>query len=89
MNFDYQKKKIYMTNKGSIVNKNSHDGDRFSLLSPQDETHDIGNAAFKIRDILNAFKNRFLFLTNYQFAQQESILKYFINPSLKDFKIYL
>ena len=88
INFDCTRQKIIMGDNGRIVEKNSRDG-AFSLLSPQFDSHDIGNAAFRIKEVFNCFKNRFYFLTNYNFAQGESILKYLINPSKKDFTIYL
>lgn len=36
---------------------------------------------FRIKDIFSAFKNRYNFLINYNFKEDESILKYLINPS--------
>lgn len=73
---------IIMQDGGSIVQKNNQNSEYgFSLISPQDSTHDIGNASFRIKEIFNVFKNRFNFLTNYNFEEGESILKYLINPS--------
>lgn len=86
--FDCNKQKIVMGENGKIEEKKVRDNS-FSLLSPQFDSHDIGSAAFKIKEVFNCFKNRFYFMTNYNFAQGESILKYLINPSKKDFTIYL
>lgn len=58
-------------------------------MSPQDNSHDIGNAAFKIRDIFAILKNRYNFMTNYNYKPRESILKYLVNPSKRPFNIYL
>ena len=69
---------IYYLLGGSIVKKEYNTC--FSLISPQDPNHDIGNAAFRIKEIFQAFKNRFNFLTCYNYKDGESILKYFINP---------
>ena len=57
----------------------------FSLFSPQDPTHDIGNASFRMKEIANLFKNRYNFLKNYNFKPGESILKVLINPSNEEF----
>lgn len=65
---------------GYLADKSPPDNS-FSLLSPQDIDHDIGSASFKIKDIFMLFKNRFHFLTNYNFEPEESILKYLVNPS--------
>jgi len=86
--FDCSKKRILMKDSGRIIDKPTKD-QGFSLISPQCETHDIGNAAFRIKEVFNTFKNRFYFCTNYNFKVGESILKYLINPSKKDFSIYL
>lgn len=65
--------------KGVIVSRQP-DGTIFSLVSPQDETHDIGNSAFKIKDVFAVFRNRHRLLTNYNFRNGESIVKYLVNP---------
>ena len=80
--FDINLHQIIMQDGGSVVQKNNQNSDYgFSLISPQDSAHDIGNASFRIKEIFNVFKNRFNFLTNYNFEEGESILKYLINPS--------
>lgn len=88
INFNSAREQIVMAGNGKIVNKLNRDPN-FSLLSPQYDSHDIGSAAFRIRDVFSCFKNRFHFMTNFNFASGESILKYLINPSKKDFSIYL
>ena len=44
------------------------DNSAFSCISPQDDSHDIGKAAFKIRDVFNTFRNRsrYLFGKNFE-----------------------
>lgn len=86
--FDCTKERILMGDNGKIVAKNTRDA-AFSLISPQYDHHDIGNAAFRIKEVFSCFKNRFNFMTNYNYLPGESILKYLINPSKKDFTIYL
>ncbi|KAL4464118.1 hypothetical protein ABPG74_006055 [Tetrahymena malaccensis] len=83
--FDVDNKRIIMHEGGAIVEKDIRDK-RFSLLSPQDPTHDIGNSSFKIKEqVFPLFKNRFQFFTNYNFKQGESTLKYLVNPSNSTF----
>ena len=85
--FDYHKKKILMDNQGSIVNKYRPNYE-FSLMSPQDPRHDIGSAAFKIRGVFDSFRNRYRFVKHYNFEEEESILKFLINPQKLDFISY-
>lgn len=86
LKFDINIHQIIMQDGGSVVEKNTQNSEYgFSLISPQDSTHDIGNASFRIKEIFSVFKNRFNFLTNYNFEEGESILKYLINPSKKVF----
>jgi len=54
----------------------------FSVISPQESTHDIGGAAFRAKEIFGIFKNRYHFLTNYNFKGGESVLKYLISSEL-------
>jgi non-canonical poly(A) RNA polymerase PAPD5/7 len=88
VNFDCARQRIIMGDNGKIVEKGNRDA-AFSLISPQYDSHDIGNAAFRIKEVFSCFKNRFNFMTNFNYQQGESILKYLINPSRKDFGIYL
>lgn len=39
-----------------------------SFYSPQDDSHDIGKSAYKIRDVFSVFKNRYRVImgTNYK-----------------------
>lgn len=50
-------------------------------MNPQDDNHDIGAQAFKIKDVFNVYRNRFKLITNYNFKKGESIVKYLVNPS--------
>lgn len=86
--FECSKKRILMGDNGRIVDKQYNGDTAFSLISPQTEGHDIGNAAFRIKEVFGIFKNRFQLMTNYQYAPGESVLKYLINPSKKDFNTY-
>ena len=70
---------------GKIIDKNCSD-ERFSLISPQDQSHDLGNSAYKIKEIFSIFKNRYNFLTHYNFSLNESVLKFLVNPSGQVFK---
>lgn len=54
---DWDSKSIYVAD-GTEVPRAREPG-TFSLFSPQDDSHDIGKSAYKIRDSFNAFKNRF------------------------------
>ena len=59
---------------GSEVGRAREPG-TLSFLSPQDDSHDIGKSAFKIRDVFNVFKNRFRVITGKNFNEGESVLK--------------
>lgn len=50
-------------------------------MSPQDETHDIGKSAFKIRDVFKVLKNRFNYILDKNFEEGESVLRVLVNPS--------
>ena len=41
-----------------------------SFFSPQDDSHDIGRSAFKIRDSFNMFKNRFRLILGKNFKSR-------------------
>jgi DNA polymerase sigma len=56
INGDWDRKSIYIAD-GSDVPRAREPG-TLSFYSPQDDSHDIGKSAFKIRDIFNVFKNR-------------------------------
>lgn len=75
---NWTERRIFMR-KAMIVQRQP-DGNIFSLISPQDETHDIGNSAFKIKDVFAVFRNRHRLLTNFNFKNGESIVKYLVNP---------
>jgi hypothetical protein len=48
MNEDYWKLKVIFVKEGKIMDRH-FDGTYFSCMSPQDESHDIGKSAFKIK----------------------------------------
>ena len=73
-----------MINGGSIVQKKSRDM-KFSLFSPIDTSSNLGNSVFKAYDIFKIFKNRYYFIKNKKFNDNESVLKYLLNPMDKDF----
>ena len=82
---DWSKKVIHIKS-GVIGSRNRDDNSTFSCISPQDQSHDIGKAAFKIRDVFNAFKNRGRYITGKSFQCEESILKELVNPRCSCFK---
>lgn len=53
------------------------------MLSPCDESIDIGKKATKMSDILELFKNRTRVLKEKLYPQGESLLKEIINPAMK------
>ena len=84
---DWSNRVIYMK-EGMTSERSSFETHGFSMFSPQDESHDIGKAAFKIKDALNLFRNRARYLMGKNFAAKESILKCLINPNNDIFKYY-
>lgn len=62
--------------------------DRFSLISPQDQNHDIGHNSYKIKDVFKVFQNRFNYMTNYNFKPGESVLRYLVNPCDQKFAYF-
>mgnify|MGYP000941525270 CR=1 FL=1 len=81
INFDISSKAILIANGGAIIDKADRDNS-LSVISPQDPTHDIGGPSFRVRDIFNVFKNRYHFLTNYNFKEGESFMQYLVDPDL-------
>lgn len=82
---NFWEKKIISVKTGKILDKH-FDGSFFSCLSPQDETHDIGKSAYKIRDVFKVLKNRCNYILDKNFEPEESVLKVLINPSDQGFK---
>lgn len=78
--FNEKENQIIMTDGGAIQRKPKGYDFGFSLISPQDDQHDIGNAAFRMKDIQNFFKNRYQLIVNYNYMPYESVLKYIVNP---------
>ena len=87
--FDLKTEEICMQDGGYIRRKKNSQNAGFSLVYYQTEELNIGQQAFKIWDVINVFKNRYNFVSNYKFARKESILKYLLNPSGEDFSTYL
>ena len=71
--------------KGGAIEKKKEFNYGFSLISPGDQTQDIGKSAFKLRELFGTFRNRFHFMTKFNFREKESMLKYLINPQNEDF----
>lgn len=72
---------------GGRVQRKRHASDALTIYSPINN-EDVGGGAFRFRTIFSVFKNRANFLCNYPYREGESILKYLLNPSRKDFQIY-
>lgn len=88
LHFDCAKQKIVLGDGGKILEKSSKDN-AFSLVCPQIDGSDIGVSAFRVKEVFNCLKNRYFFLTNYNFVPGESVLKYLVNPSKVNFSVYL
>ena len=71
-----------------VFRKKRHLNDELTIYSPLNDDN-VGSGAYKYFTVFNMFKNRAAFLQNYAFQEGESILKYLINPSSKDFRNYL
>jgi len=56
-----------------------------SFISPQDDQHDIGKSAFRIKDVFGVFKNRFRMILGKNFKRGESVLKELVNPNESEF----
>lgn len=54
---DWERISVYVAD-GSEIGRSREPG-TLSFYSPQDDSHDIGKSAYKIRDSFNMFKNRF------------------------------
>lgn len=76
--FDYRKKAIYVYQSDPVQPLVS-EKESFNLFTANNKN--IGQKAFNFKVIFNAFKNRHQCLTNQVFRDEESALKYLINPS--------
>ena len=72
--------RIIDVKKATIEHRN-RDFVYFSCISPQDDGHDLGKAAYKVADIFKVLRNRRSRIMATNFKQDESILKVLINPS--------
>lgn len=88
LQFDSQKQKVVAGEVCRFAEKAQKDSG-FSLVYPALGNADLGHSAYKMREVFNCLKNRYFFLTNYNFVAGESVLKYLVNPSKADFNIYL
>lgn len=80
-NFDLLNKQIIIAEGGAIVEKYIKEY-ALSVISPQEASHDVGGACFRAKEIFGIFKNRFHLVTNYNFKEGESILKFLVNHEL-------
>ena len=81
INFDVNSKAILIANGGAIVDKVEKDNS-LSVISPQDANHDIGGPSFRIKDVFGLFKNRYHFLTNYNFREEESFMQFLVDSDI-------
>lgn len=86
--FDLNKKEIQMADGGAIRRK-TDPSLGFNLYSPIDIDRNIGGQAFRIREVFGVFRNRFGLITNKAFDKPGSVLSDLINPSNRDFLIYM
>lgn len=90
INFDLNSQEIYMDEGGFIRNKECKNNLSFSVLFEAEEGNNLGYQAYRIREIFSVFRNRYYFIKNLEFDDNEdSILKYLINPSETNFLKYL
>jgi non-canonical poly(A) RNA polymerase PAPD5/7 len=78
--------KTILVREGIIADRVKDWNAMFSIVSPQDPSHDVGKAAFKIKDVFRVFKNRVQFINGKNFQPKESLLKILINPSDEKFR---
>jgi hypothetical protein len=76
---DWWESRVVRVRECSIASRRP-DGVYFSCLSPQDEAHDIGKSAYKIKEVLKVLKNRYCYLMDKNFGPGESLLRVLINP---------
>ena len=88
LQFDSSKQKVVMGDTSRFLEKGNKDSN-FSLFYPSMTANDLGQSSYKMREVFNCLKNRYFFLTNYNFVIGESVLKYLVNPSKANFEIYL
>ena len=79
--FDINGRQILIAEGGAVVEKYIKEY-ALSVISPQEASHDVGGAAFKVKEVFGVFKNRFHFISNYNFKDGESVLKYLVNADL-------
>ena len=73
MNVDFNKQTINVKT-GALTSRKRRPG-TISMLSPLDESTDIGKRATRMEEVLEIFKNRSCVLKTKSFAEGESLLK--------------
>ena len=68
--FDFKNERIIMTD-GGYLSQKREDDTYFSLISPQDPTHDLGSAAYK-NYIYNSFLSIILIVSNSEMCSRLS-----------------
>lgn len=71
-----------------IIRRKETQDDSLRIISPITDDN-LGSSAFRFMGAFSMFKNRANFLLNFSFPDKQSILKYLINPSNKNFKQYI
>lgn len=95
LQFDTSKTKIILGNgdsekeNGFVEKTPSSKDSGLSVFYPRLSNLDYGQSTFKAKEVFNCLKNRYFFLTNYNFVAGESVLKYLVNPSKANFMSYL
>lgn len=86
--FDPRAQEIHLSNGGEIRAKSTREAGlcvfyyRASLIN-------LGAQAYRAHEAFSCFRNRFRFLANYKFEARESVLKFLVNASCRDFRGFL
>jgi non-canonical poly(A) RNA polymerase PAPD5/7 len=86
--FNINDEEIDMIQGGTIKKKRDRNNLGFSVKYTDKNDVNIGAQAFKIRDVFACFRNRYNYIKNYNFKNDESVLKYLVNPSDQCFESY-
>ena len=62
--------------------------DKLTIITPE-KKENSASGSFKAFNVLKLFRNRAFLMQGLAFVEKESVLKYLINPSGKDFSAYL
>jgi hypothetical protein len=85
--FNFRTHEINLTQKDQITKKENPDF-KFNVYYKQKEIINLAASAFNIREAFSCLRNRFRFVSQYNFTSNESILKYLVNPRFREFKKY-